>query len=206
MKHPWKEIKLDDYERHMKLDSVLQLQALNEMMKQQFNSYPISSVMILGVAGGNGLEHVDPTVIHRIYGIDINPTYLQACVTRHQSISNILTCLCLDLETQSKKLPHADMVIANLLLEYIGYACFITCIQTIKPTYVSCIIQVNVDPEFVSESPYKAVFEDLSTIHHQIKEDELINQMKVECYEVVERIERMLPNGKCFIQLDFIRH
>ena len=42
----------------MKLDSVMQLQAMNEMMKNQFDSYPISSVMILGIAGGNGLEHI----------------------------------------------------------------------------------------------------------------------------------------------------
>lgn len=35
----------------MKLDSVMQLQAMNEMMKGQFDAYPISSVMVLGVAG-----------------------------------------------------------------------------------------------------------------------------------------------------------
>lgn len=33
MKNPWEEIPLADYENHMKLDSVRQLQAMNEMMK-----------------------------------------------------------------------------------------------------------------------------------------------------------------------------
>jgi len=42
-----------EYENHMKLDSVMQLQAMNEMMKGQFEAYPISSVMILGIAGGS---------------------------------------------------------------------------------------------------------------------------------------------------------
>lgn len=56
MKNPWEEIPLADYENHMKLDSVRQLQALNEMMKGQFDMYSVSSVMILGIAGGNGLE------------------------------------------------------------------------------------------------------------------------------------------------------
>ena len=55
MANPWEEISLDDYENHMKLDSVMQLQAMNEMMKGQFDSNPISSVMIFGIAGGNGL-------------------------------------------------------------------------------------------------------------------------------------------------------
>lgn len=55
MKNPWEEISLADYESHMKLYSVMQLQAMNEMMKRQLDTYSISSVMILGIAGGNGI-------------------------------------------------------------------------------------------------------------------------------------------------------
>ena len=33
MLNPWEEILLDDYESHMQLDSVMQLQAMNKMMK-----------------------------------------------------------------------------------------------------------------------------------------------------------------------------
>ena len=46
MANPWEEISLSDYENHMKLDSVMQLQNMNQMMKGQFNAYPVSSVMI----------------------------------------------------------------------------------------------------------------------------------------------------------------
>lgn len=59
MPNPWEEIPLSDYENHMKLDSVMQLQTMNQMMKGQLNAYPVSSVIILGIAGGNGLEHID---------------------------------------------------------------------------------------------------------------------------------------------------
>lgn len=76
IKNPWEEISLDDYENHMKLDSVMQLQAMNEMMKGQFYAYPISSIMILGVAGGNGLEHIQEKNFEKVYGVDINPSYL----------------------------------------------------------------------------------------------------------------------------------
>ena len=72
MKNPWEEIPLTDYENHMKLDSVMQLQAMNEMMKGQFDSYDVSSVAIFGIAGGNGLEHIEKDRFKRIYGIDIN--------------------------------------------------------------------------------------------------------------------------------------
>lgn len=33
MKNPWEEISLSDYESHMKPDSVMQLQAMDEMME-----------------------------------------------------------------------------------------------------------------------------------------------------------------------------
>lgn len=55
MHNPWEEISLNDYENHMKLDSVMQLQVLNQMMKSQLCAYNISSVMILGIAGGNAI-------------------------------------------------------------------------------------------------------------------------------------------------------
>lgn len=76
MKNPWEEIALTDYENHMKLDSVMQLQTLNEMMKGQLAAYSVSSVMILGIAGGNGLEYVRKDKIERVYGVDINSPYL----------------------------------------------------------------------------------------------------------------------------------
>lgn len=58
MSNPWEEISLSDYENHMSLDSVRQLQAMNSIMKKQFEGYPVKTAMVLGIAGGNGLEHV----------------------------------------------------------------------------------------------------------------------------------------------------
>jgi len=69
MNNPWEEIRLSDYENHMALDSVQQLQALNQMMQGQLNQYDIQSVMILGIAGGNGLEHVDTGKITKVYAV-----------------------------------------------------------------------------------------------------------------------------------------
>lgn len=40
MTNPWEEISLSDYENHMSLDSVQQLQVMNRMMKEQFDAYP----------------------------------------------------------------------------------------------------------------------------------------------------------------------
>lgn len=75
MHHPWEDIELDDYEKHMSLDSVYQLQAMNQMMKEQFYAYPAKSMMLLGIAGGNGLEHIHANSFEHIYGVDINAKY-----------------------------------------------------------------------------------------------------------------------------------
>ena len=61
MGNPWEEIKLDDYENHMSLDSVYQLLVLNQMMKEQFSAYDMESIMILGVAGASEQEDVCKT-------------------------------------------------------------------------------------------------------------------------------------------------
>lgn len=78
MKHPWEQILLSDYENHMQLNTVMQLQVLNDIMQQQLNGFPVNSAMVLGVAGGNGLEHTDPSRLRRLYGVDINREYLDA--------------------------------------------------------------------------------------------------------------------------------
>jgi hypothetical protein len=203
MKNPWEEIELSDYENHMKMDSVMQLQSMNTMMKNQINQYPIKTVMVLGIAGGNGLEHVDTQKIQKVYGIDINHEYLQKCAVRYKKLEDVLECICIDLTDKNIDLPHADMVIANLLIEYIGYKCFQNVIMHIKPIYVSCIIQINTEDSFVSDSPYLHVFDGLDKVHHQMQEDELTTGMKSIGYCLTEKMEQSLPNGKKLVQLDF---
>lgn len=203
MTNPWEEISLSDYENHMKLNSVMQLQGMNQMMKNQFDAYPANSVMILGVAGGNGLEHVDANKFIKVYGIDINKDYLNEVQNRYSEISDILECIQVNLIEESDKLPHAELMIANLLIEYIGYACFQSVVKQVKPKYVSCIIQINTDNHFVSDSPYLHVFDGLDQVHHQIEADALQRIMLEIDYHIIKTLEHKLPNGKKLVQMDF---
>ncbi len=203
MVNPWEEISLSDYENHMKLSSVMQLQSLNQMMKQQFNTYPVTSVMILGIAGGNGLEHIDKNKFQKVYGIDINREYLTTVKERYSDISSILECIQLNLIQDADKLPTAELLVADLLVEYIGYECFQEIIEQVQPKYVSCIIQINVDGSWVSNSPYIHIFDNLDKVHHQIEEDSLIQVLRGMGYKLITQTENPLPNGKKLIQLDF---
>ncbi len=205
MRNPWEEISLTDYENHMRLDSVMQLQAMNEMMKGQFCSYPISSVMILGVAGGNGLEHIQKDKLDKVYGVDVNSSYLEETAHRYPDLDGLLECLCINLLNEADKLPKADMIIANLLVEYIGYDCFQCVVRQVVPKYVSCIIQINTEDSWVSDSPYLHVFDRLEQVHHQIEERSLEKIMLEIGFHAIKKNEHKLPNGKKLVQTDFER-
>ena len=203
MTNPWEEISLSDYENHMKLDSVMQLQNLNQMMKDQFSAYPVSSVMVLGIAGGNGLEHIDNNKFEKVYGVDINREYLAVVTKGYSDISNILECIQLNLIEEADKLPKAELLIANLLIEYIGYDCFQKAVKQVQPQYISCIIQININDKWVSDSPYIHVFDGLDEVHHQVEEDLLIQTLDNIGYKKIAQIESPLPNGKKLVQIDF---
>ena len=203
MKNPWEEISLDDYENHMSLDSVRQLQVMNALMKEQFEAYPVHTAMVLGVAGGNGIEHVRPEKYRAVYCVDINEEYLQAVQERYAG-QPAVQCLRADLTEEADRLPDAELVIANLLIEYIGYPAFISVIRKVNPEYVSCVIQINTDEKnWVSDSPYLHAFDGLDRVHHQMEEGALTAAMEGIGYAGILRTAEALPNGKALVRLDY---
>ena len=77
--HPWRGIDLDVYEQHMGDPRVGQLQRLHDITGEQLAAYPSRAIGVLGIAGGNGLDLIDPETTDAVYGYDINPDYLAAC-------------------------------------------------------------------------------------------------------------------------------
>jgi hypothetical protein len=204
MSNPWEEISLDDYEKHMSLDSVRQLQAMNAIMKEQFSAYPVCTATVLGIAGGNGLEHVSPDKFRKVYGVDINTDYLRAVSQRYTKLSGILECLQIDLISEAEKLPKAQLLIANLLIEYIGYVAFQRTVSQTAPEYVSCVIQINTDEEqWVSESPYLHAFDRLDEVHQHMEEAVLTTAMNDIGWSLILQESCPLPNGKVLVRLDF---
>ncbi len=205
MRHPWEEISLENYENHMGLASVRQLQALNELMRGQLRACPASRVMILGVAGGNGLEHVRKGQFEKIYGVDVNAAYLEAAARRHPELEGVLECLRVDLSREPHRLPEAELLIADLLVEYIGYEAFQETLRWVKPRYVSCVIQINVEEGWVSDSPYLHAFDGLEQVHRQMEPEALEEALLAAGYRRVKTLEHGLPNGKKLVRLDFER-
>lgn len=204
MNNPWEDISLSDYENHMSLGSVMQLQTLNSFMKDQFEAFPVDTAIVLGVAGGNGLEHIDTDKYQTVYGIDINEDYLKEVYKRYKDKEKVLRCLQLDLINEADRLPKADLVIANLLIEYIGCDAFRKALEKIAPKYVSAVIQINTDTKaWVSDSPYLHAFDRLDEVHHQMEEDALKECLKEAGFTHMCTKREDLPNGKALVRLDF---
>ncbi len=204
MGNPWEKIELSDYENHMSLESVYQLQVLNQMMGEQFETYDRDTIMILGIAGGNGLEHIDRNKIKKVYGVDVNQDFLAECKKRYEALGDVLETISADLLDDNLRLPHSGLLVANLLVEYIGYECFQRVVKLVKPLYVSCIIQINTGESFVSDSPYVHAFDCLEEVHHQMDEKSLTDCMSQIGYGLKYTAEQLFPNGKKFVRLDFI--
>ena len=190
----------------MSLDSVRQLQAMNSIMQEQLCAYPAETVMVLGIAGGNGLEHVHPKTFRKAYGMDINADYLRAVSERYTELSSVLECLHIDLVNEAEKLPQTQLLIANLLIEYIGYGTFQRAVLQTAPEYVSCVIQINTDEDqWVSESTYLHAFDRLDEVHHQMEDKALTAAMNDIGYSLILKETYPLPNGKALMRVDYKR-
>ncbi|NLT11993.1 MAG: methyltransferase type 11 [Clostridiaceae bacterium] len=204
MSNPWDSILLTDYETHMSQDNVFQLQTLKSIMAEQLTDYNFKNVMILGVAGGNGLEHISPRDFEVIHGVDINSCYLETCAQRYPNLKDVFVPICADLCDESIDLPQTDWVIANLLIEYIGYSRFQKVLLHVAPKVVSCVIIDNRDQMTVSDSSNSQVFDRLGEVYHQIDEPTLDTSMADIGFIKYHRRETLLPNGKALIRLDYI--
>ena len=195
--NPWESIALEDYETHMRSASVFQLQTLNMIMADQM-SYRPWTVAVLGSAGGNGFEHLD--LANEIFAVDINREYLRCCRETYSNFGDKLKTICCDLN--ESVLPPCDLLICNLIIEYLGIAAFKRLLGRLEFKTVSCVIQRNCGNNFVSSSQTAEKLASLNLLHRDIDAEELTECLGM---NVIVRKAYSLPNNKQFIRIDFSR-
>ncbi|WP_409242204.1 hypothetical protein [Enterobacter hormaechei] len=205
MVNPWEALSLDHYEAHMLYKNVQQAQALNLIMKNQLNIFPVKSICILGISGGNGLEHINVDSISKIYGLDINDKYLSICRSRFPDLSGKLELRQIDLMSYQAKIPDTELITANLVIEYLGVKTFKNIITSSNARYLSCVIQKNENGDFVSSTPFENYFNDISCVHQDIDKNELRDTLDEIGFGVVYIENVKTPNGKILIRMDFER-
>jgi len=77
--------------------------------------------------------------------------------------------------------------------------------KVMSPKFISVIIQINEQDGFVSQSPYIDAFDRVSEVHHQMEEDKLAEVLAQIGYSKLYRDDIPLPNGKKFVQMDFMK-
>jgi len=74
---------------------------------------------VLGIAGGNGLDHVDPNITKRVVGLDGNPLYLDE-VRRRYAGKYVLGLYRVDLAAEPVDMEPLQLVHAALVFEHAG--------------------------------------------------------------------------------------
>ncbi|MDL2259212.1 class I SAM-dependent methyltransferase [Eubacteriales bacterium OttesenSCG-928-K08] len=205
MKNPWEEMELAHYEAHMSLQGVEQLQTLETITKEQLEAFDVTSVAILGIAGGNGLKHI-PETVASIIGVDINREYLIACEARYGNMNGRLSLLCKDLSQDEAALPSVDLILANLFVEYVGIERFANLVSVNGAKYVSCAIQINTKAQFVSVSPYAKMFDGIGALHQDIDPTAFSSTLQKAGYVELRQVQYNLPNGKYLLRLDYAQY
>jgi hypothetical protein len=141
--NPWLALPLEDYEGHMGSAAVDQLTPLADLFGEALARLRPRSVAVLGVAGGNGLEHVDSTLTTRVVGLDVNPGYLTATRARFSDMRG-LELHCVDLKHETPSLEPVSLVHAALVFEHAGTGrCLDTAVSLVGPGgYLSVVLQM----------------------------------------------------------------
>jgi SAM-dependent methyltransferase len=120
--NPWLTIPLSDYEGHMASPGVAQHQALNRLFRDLLARCRPLSLAVPGASGGNGFEHIDPSLTRRVVAVDIQPDYLRRLSARFSDRIPGLETRCEDLATTRLEPAAFDLVHCALVLEYLEAA------------------------------------------------------------------------------------
>ncbi len=157
--NPWLGLPLDDYEGHMGSPGVNQLGPLADLLGEALARLRPRSLAVLGVAGGNGLEHVDSTLTTRVLGIDLNPQYLDVTRQRFPDLRG-LELHCVDLEEPMPDLEAVALVHAALVFEHAGMGrCLENAVSLVAPGgHLSVVLQLPINGhDAVTASPYPSM-------------------------------------------------
>jgi hypothetical protein len=197
MPNPWISVPLEDYEGHMSQPAVGQLEPLAELFAEALTFTRPASVALLGIAGGNGLDRIDPQITHRILGIDIHPAYLEAVRARYAAIAG-LKLHCLDLAAAPVAVEPCALVHAALIFEHAGAGlCLDNALSLVETGgHFSVVLQLPSETEpGVSTTPYASIG-NLKSAFTLLHPGSFIQTLHSRGFQLIHETRRSLPAGK----------
>lgn len=194
----WNTIPLEDYERHMQHETVGQLQLLSNLTMKYLKRINPETVMFLGIAGGNGLEHIDNNVTSQVFGIDINQNYLDKTKKRFKDQIPNLNLVNLDISTSAtEEITKANLIWAALIFEYVETdACFEFINSNIQDNgQLIVTIQENNGVSSISKTGVETI-KSAGQIFRVISDSNLVSVADKFAFNKIDFEENVLPNGK----------
>jgi SAM-dependent methyltransferase len=200
MDNPWLHIPLADYEAHMASAAVGQAALLADLFAAALARHQPPSVALLGCAGGNGLDRVDPAVTPRTVGIDLNPDYIAQARARFAARLPGLELYAGNVQTDTFRCDPVDLVFAGLVLEFVDLGPALTRIRALlRPGGVLVtVVQLPCAtlPE-VTPSPYTSLAR-LAPVMHLVPPADLTRAAAACGYRELHSHSATTPAGKSF--------
>jgi Methyltransferase domain len=199
MSNPWLTVPLTEYEQHMRSLEVRQLGVLSDLFGEAIGRCRPLSVAVLGIAGGNGLDHIDCSITARVVGLDINPLYLEAVRRRYVHLPG-LELHCVDLSRQNVELEPVQLVHAALVFEHAGVDC---CLENAMSMIVpggnlSIVLQLPAETgQNIGASQFSSI-QNLKSHFSLIDPAPLRELLAGRGFRLVHQTTRALPGGKGF--------
>ena len=204
---PWLNVPLSDYESHMASPSVGQATLLADVFGATLARLKPGSIAVLGAAGGNGFDRIDPAVTTRIVAIDINQHYLAALSSRLAHRLPGLELRAVDVSGQNLHIEPVEFVFAGLFFEHVDPGRALVTLQHLTAagaTLVTVLQQPGVDQPAASPSPYRGL-EPVGAAMRLIESRTFAARAGASGFSLVSSQYMTLPSGKSFAVLEFTR-
>jgi trans-aconitate methyltransferase len=103
----------------MALPAVDQSRMLGDELEELLQTHRPHALAVIGCAGGNGFERIDPQHTQRVVGVDINPDYLACAQRRFDGVYPSLELICADVQNSALTFAPVDLMFAALIFEYV---------------------------------------------------------------------------------------
>jgi hypothetical protein len=155
---------------------------------------------VLGAAGGNGLERVDPAIVHRVVALDFNPEFLAACSDRHAASFCEFEAISHDLSRGAPSMEPVECVYAGLVLEYLVPELFCATLPSLLTDggiFAALLQRPSLDLAEVSPSPFQSLAK-LQSVFSFVSPERMREALVMHGFSLIEDEPIDLASGKSF--------
>lgn len=202
MASAWLDAKLEDYERHVALETVGQAAVIRQVIAAAIAQFTPSRFLYLGCAGGNGLEAIAGSSVDQVFAADLNANYLIEAAKRWSHLPAISFVHC-DLNCTLPDVSDIDLIFGALVFEYLDPLPNLRPLMRPGGHWVALLLATQENAPAVAASPYREALLAVGSEFRYLDDKNFTTDSEVNGLALIHRQEISLPAGKYFINLTF---